>query len=315
MFWNTNVSVEFLWGFVVNDILYRNLNLTQTGTRINDSRPVYSRPVPSLSNVILLTNTDRGDQYAFAIRLNRPFRSGFTAGGSYTYSDANSVHDGTSSTAASQWGNVRVPGDPNNPPLTRSHFSTGHRLSLSGTYQIPFPRDFSGTVSLYYNGQSGRAYSLTFNGDANGDTRTSNDLMYVPKSSDEITITNGTWQDLQNYIANDECLAANVGKIVERNCARSPWTNSLDFRFALGVPIARTKLDFTFDLINVLNVFGADKGVIQYPAFWNILPVIVSVSSTTGLYNYNLAPIFRDKFTIDNLRSRWQGKFGLRWRF
>ena len=314
VFWHMNASVEFLWGITLNDISYENLNLTLVGTA-PDGRPVYNRPGP-FSDVIFLTNTTQGDQWSVAFRLDRPFRNGLYASGAYTYGDANSVNDGTSSQAASNWGNTRVPGDPNDPPRTRSHFSPGHRITLSGSYAIPFGRGFSGTASIFYSGQAGRTYSVSFNGDPNGDRRTSNDLMYVPVSAEEVILQAGTWADLDAYIVNDECLVDYRGQIAPRNCARGPWTNTLDFRFALGVPIGGTKLDVTFDLINLLNAFDSDAGVVEYPPFWNLQPVrYVGADPVSGKAIYNLSSINLPKFTTDNLRSRWQGKFGVRWRF
>ena len=43
--------------------------------------------------------------------------------------------DGTSDQAASNWGNVYVPGDPNNAPLATSNFDPGHRFNLTATYK------------------------------------------------------------------------------------------------------------------------------------------------------------------------------------
>ena len=97
--------------------------------------------------------------------------------------------DGTSDQAASNWGNVYMPGDPNNPPLARSNFDPGHRITLSGAYDIPFCKDIKPTVSLFYSGQSGRPYTLTYNSDVNGDNRFTNDLLYIPASPTEFVYT------------------------------------------------------------------------------------------------------------------------------
>ena len=44
---------------------------------------------------------------------------------------------------------------------------------------------------------------LAFNGDVNGDNRFTNDILFVPASADQVTITNGTFAQLQAYLAGD----------------------------------------------------------------------------------------------------------------
>ena len=77
--------------------------------------------------------------------------------------------DGTSSQAASNFINIYRTGDVNNPPLTRSNFDPGHRVTISGGYDIPVGAGYTVTASIYYSGQSGRPWSALFNGDYNGD--------------------------------------------------------------------------------------------------------------------------------------------------
>ena len=149
-------TAEFLYSKNVQDIRYENLNLVQTGTR-PDGRAVYSRNrVAGLSDVIFLTNSDQGDAWSLAFKVDRAVRSGVFVSAGYIYGESRSIMDGTSSQAASNWGNVYVPSDPNNPPLTRSNFDPGHRITMSGGYDIPLGAGFNATASLFYSGQSGR---------------------------------------------------------------------------------------------------------------------------------------------------------------
>ena len=150
-------TAEFLYSQNVNDVRYENLNLQQVGTRI-DGRPFYARNVnTSISDAIFLTNTDQGDSWSIVFKVDRPFRNGLFMGGSYLYGESTAILDGTSSQAASNWGNVYISGDPNNPPNVRSNFDPGHRITLSGGYEIPVPGGITVTASAYYSGQSGPA--------------------------------------------------------------------------------------------------------------------------------------------------------------
>ena len=89
--------------------------------------------------------------------------------------------DGTSDQAASNWGYVYVPGNPNDAPLTRSNFDPGHRFTLTATYDIPFLKSVKPAVSVFYAGQSGRPYTYVYTAsDVNGDGRNTNDLRLHP---------------------------------------------------------------------------------------------------------------------------------------
>jgi hypothetical protein len=316
-------TVEFLYSKNVNDVKYQNLNLVQTGGR-PDGRPVYSLSrVPGISDMIFLTNTDQGDAWSLAFKVERPFRDRFFANVSYLYGKSRSILDGQSSQAASNWANVYTPGDPNNAPLTRSNFDPGHRITASGSYQVPMPAGLSATASIFYSGQSGRPWSANFGTDYNGDGRTTNDLLYIPASANEgYVFTNGTFEDLMAYVNAEQCLADFIGQIHERNACRSPWQNTMDFKFNLGLPIKRAKVELTWDVLNLINLMNGDNGVLAYPNFNDLLVVRPAVSSA-GVVTYDLRNIFvngvrqtpEEQFTRNDLLSRWQMQFGARIRF
>jgi hypothetical protein len=317
-------TAEVLYSKNVNDIKYQNLNMQQTGTR-PDGRPVFSRNVvPGISDMIFLTNTDQGDAWSVAFKVERPFRDRFFANVSYLYGESTSILDGTSSQARSNWVNVYHPGDTNNPPLARSNFDPGHRITASGSYQLPLPAGFSATASVFYSGQSGRPWSANYGFDFNGDGGGTNDLLYIPASASEgYNFTQGTFDDLMAFVNAEKCLSDYIGKIHERNACRSPWQNTLDFKFNLGLPIKRAKVELTWDVLNVLNLMDHESGVLRYANFNDLLVVRPSVSSSTGVVTYDLRNIFTNGvrqdpeglFTRNDLLSRWQMQFGARVRF
>ena len=323
-FFGLTGTAEFLYSRNVNDIRYENLNLVQTGTR-PDGRPVFSRSrVPGLSDIIFLTNTDQGDAWSLAFKVDRPIRNGLFMNASYLFGRSRSIMDGTSSQAASNWGNVYVPGDPNTPPLTRSNFDPGHRVTLSGGYDIPLGGGYAATASVFYSGQSGRPYSANYAFDYNGDARGTNDLLYIPGSASEPYLyTNGTFDDLMTWAQSEACLAEYIGKVHERNACRAPWINTLDFRLNVGVPIRRARLEFTWDVLNLLNLFDRESGLVEYANFNDFLVVRPAFNSATGAVTYNLQNIVvngrvqtpEDQYTRADLLSRWQMQFGARVRF
>jgi hypothetical protein len=333
LFFGLTGTAELLFSQTVRDIRYENVNLVQTGTR-PDGRPLYGRKNTTYGDVILLTNTDQGDSWSVAFKLERPWRNGWYASGSYLHGDAHSNMDGTSSQAASNWGNVYVPGDPNNPPLTRSNFSPGNRVNLAMSREFRFGGRTSAVASMYYSGQSGRPYSLNFSNDVNGDGRGTNDLLYLPRDQNDVILRNGTTNPadqarIDRYFAflnSDPCYSDALGQIHERNTCRAPWINTFDFRVAVNIPTGnRAKVELTFDLLNLINRFSSDSGLLEYANFNDILVnSFQGVDAATGKYIYNIATVTNVdangnptfvKYTRDDLKSRWQGQFGLRVRF
>jgi hypothetical protein len=319
-------TAEFLYSRNINDVKYQNLNLVQAGTRTPDGRPFYTRNrVPGITDLILLTNTDSGDAWSIAFKVDRPYRNRIFWSASYLYGRSTSILDGTSSQAASNWGNVYVPGDPNEPPLRRSNFDPGHRITASGGYEIPMPAGLSARVAMFYSGQSGRPWSANYNGDVNGDARTSNDLLYIPTATDNIVYTNGTasasYEDLLAFVNAEECLAKFIGKIHERNACRSPWQNTFDMKFTFGMPVRKAKVELTWDILNLINLIDEDRGQLRYANFNDLLIVRPVISGSQ--VNYNLANLFLNgvrqtpdqQLTRSDLLSRWQMQFGVRVRF
>jgi hypothetical protein len=315
-------TAEFLYSKNVKDVKYQNLNLVQIGTR-PDGRPLFARnKVPTLSDVIFLTNTSQGDSWSIMFKAERPFRGRFFANASYLYGRAQSIMDGQSSQAASNWGNVYVPGDSNNPPLTRSNFDPGHRITASAGYDIPVAHGLTATASFFYSGQSGRPYSLLYSQDYNGDVRTTNDLLFIPSSADQVTFTNGTYNDFLTFINNDKCMADFSGRIQERNVCRSPWMNTLDARLNVGLPFKRVKAEITWDVLNLINLFDRNSGLIRWANF-NDLLVVRPTFDTSGKPIYNISSLFSNGvlqtpeqlMVRDDLKSRWQMQLGARVRF
>ena len=314
-------TAEFLFSKTVKDIKYQNLNLRQVGTRL-DGRPVFSFPPAGTpgnqyGDVILLTNTDEGHSWTMSFEARRAFRAGWFTNASYMFGQARSIMDGQNSQAASNWGQAFVPGDPNNAPLTRSNFDPGHRINvaLSRDFRIGDAGVFFGT---YYSGQSGRPYSLNYSSDFNGDGRTTNDLLYIPANASEVVFTNGTFDQFMAFINQEECYSEFIGRIHERNACRAPWINTWDLRFGVNVPTGgRTRTELTFDLSNVTNLFDEQRGLLEYANFNDILVASGSVNAA-GQTTYNIGSLTNPnftRFTRDDLKSRWQGKFGARVRF
>jgi hypothetical protein len=70
----------------------------------------------------------------------------------------------------------------------------------------------------------------------------------------------------------------------------------------------------------VLNSFERTNGLVDYAVFNGIGVASGTVDAATGKWIYSLtnmitAPAANPRFARDDLRSRWQGQLGLRFRF
>ncbi|HUL72590.1 MAG TPA: carboxypeptidase regulatory-like domain-containing protein [Vicinamibacterales bacterium] len=315
-------TAEFLYSSTVNDIKYQNLNYVQVSTSNLDGRPIYTRKVPSLSDTLLLTNTNDGSAWTISFEAKRPFAHGVFVDVAYLYGQSKTVMDGTRDQAISVWNSVYTPGDPNNPPLTTSDYDPGHRINITGTYDVPFGKGYSATVSLFYSGQSGRPYTVLWSANSpsvNGDNQNFNDNIFLMNTAPAgVTFTNGTFQDLLNYFQSNSCTANQLGQIMERNTCRAPWTNTLDARFAFNIPVKKVNAQFTVDILNLLNLLNSSWGVFKYANFNDVTPASVTLNAAGQITNINLSTLNSSTFstfTRGDLRSRWQLQLGGRIRF
>ena len=133
-------TAEFLYTKNVKEIYYQNLNYIPAGTQ-PDGRTTYKKLDSTLNDVMLLTNIGKGTSWQMAFKVERPFRGGFYASGSYLYGESKSVNDGTSSVARSNWTGAPTGIDVNNPPLTTLQLQPGTPRELRGDRADPDVRE------------------------------------------------------------------------------------------------------------------------------------------------------------------------------
>lgn len=336
--WGLVGTAEMVYSKNVKDIYYQNLNMRATGLQ-PDGRTQYNgtgtvpvgtawsfgqqtlRPDPNLNNVLLLTNTNQGYNWSMAFKVERPFKNGFNVSASYLYGRAYSTVDGTSSVANSNFTGTPIGIDANHPQLARSNYDPGKRVNMSATVPIPLWGGVRSSLSFFYNGQQGRPFDLRYSQDANGDSASGNDLLYIPSSASQVIITGGTWDNFYSWLQNFPGALAYSGKIMPRNALRAPWSNQLDLRYSVTISTpGKTKVELTADVLNFLNLLNKDWGW----AWWGPFPssgqaIGYSIDQATGLLKYSVTATTQNKYanvlTRDDLRSRWQAQFGVRFRF
>lgn len=320
LFWGFKGTVEALYTKNIKEVLYQNINLKQTGSDPFDGRPVYkSRINPGLTDVIYLTNTAKGYQYSLSFMLQKPIRSGGYFNFSYTYGQAKDQNSASSSQARSSFQYNHAGWDPNNPALTPSNQDIRHRFALGFSYNLKLIKSAPTNLTIFYNGRSGRPYSTRYYSDVNGDGSVYNDLIYVPRSADEILLQQGTWADLDKYISEDPALDAARGSIIGRNASREPWFNRADFRLLQDIPLPYKeghKLQFSLDIMNLFNLFNKNWGKYQYVYYRGDSPLdYLGVDTATGKPKFKFSKTGQSHYDVDQLMSRWQMQLGIRYIF
>lgn len=323
LFFGVRATVEGVYTRNLEEVYYTDVNSRQTGTSPLDGRPTYSRVSNRLTQAVLITNTNKGDQLMGSLQLNKTFGRAFTLSASYAYQDANSAFDGSSSQAHSNFQFHHTRGNIFEPEVSRSAYETTHRITGAASWD--FQTGFLGhTVSLFYNAQSGRPYSLLFNTDVNGDGFNTNDLLYIPTAGNVI-IQNSAGQPISEEVWNNYLRYAGLepgsGRTLQRYESNEPWTRKLDFAYHLGLPVfRRLRSEITFDVLNVLNMFDSDLGVVEFVSNQNFSPVQYrGIDTATGkpIYRERFADALEEgsQFSTADISSRWQARLGVRLNF
>lgn len=343
-------TLEGVYSKGINDVVFENINLVREGESAN-GRPIYgdifynsqfgnasgnpSRKDARFTNAILLSNSDEGYQYSITGELEKSFDSGLYTKLAYTYNRAENVNNGTSSRAISNWQyNENV--DVNNPEVGTADFERRHRILGITSYRIDYAERFATSFSFIYDGRSGTPFSWIYTGDANGDGRFDNDLIYVPANESEVVLTSNNWNEFESWINSEESISEYKGGFVDRNTAREPWTNYVDFKVTQEIEtISGQSLEISASVINFLNLINSEWGVRKGVSFNNYRAYnfeqyvdqdfIDNRGAGYGLtaddigkpvVNFDPENVTEDEiFNISDQSSRWQMQFTVRYNF
>lgn len=343
-------TAEFLYTKYRKQIFLRELNVdfdnpvstTQGGRPVfgthksglddggNEDIATPNRITDDFHHVIDLGNSDEDRAWSLIFQGQKRFSDGFELTGSYTLSDAEDVSGLTSSIAASNIGfNPVGLSSPNDTPLETSNYLQRHKITLGSTWDVAPWFNWS----LFYIGNSGDRYTYTYDGDVNADGYESsvsgiggrnNDLVYVPTSASDITLTDPEdWEELDTFIRTEECLNENRGRVIPRNACEEPWRHRVDTRFTFKVPtISGHHGELVFDIFNVLNLLSEDWGRNEGVQFATVEMLRLrgwDDANNRGIFeldsgvNLNEAGTAADPLTTFDVSSRWQAQIGVRY--
>jgi outer membrane receptor for ferrienterochelin and colicin len=230
-------TADYLYSRGENAAIVLRGDLEQVGTTA-DGYPQYdSVREPSF----VLTNSDRNPvSQSFSLGLSKAFDNGFDFTVGYSYNDAEDAQPMTSSVAFSNYTN-RAFFDPQEDVLSTSNYNIEHRFTFTTTWRKTLFERFPTVMSLYGSTNTGRPYSIAFDG----------------------TIDPYGFTPFLDFATN----VLEPG--VERNGERgSTWTK-IDFRFDVGIPILSDadRLAFFMVIDNLTNLLNDDWGILKQHAF------------------------------------------------
>lgn len=313
-------TVEGMFTKTLQDVFYTNINKVESGARTFWGAPVYTNKNASFSNVTYLTNTDRGEQQNIAVTLEKRFPFGLYVSGSYAYMNAKAAFEATSSVAYSNWQFQTQNGDIYTEQLTRSFFEIPHRFTAVGSQSFR-TGPVTHNVGLVFNAQSGQPYSILMGSSGNsvnGDGTTSNDLLFVPGAYSDVVWkgAGAPTEEKWNEFLSKTGLDAYRGRVLDRNALDAPWTHTLDFHYDFEIPITVVKAQFTFDVLNLLNLVDNSWGLMRYVNNQTYSALTYSgQDAATGkpIYTVNANALDEGRqYSTNTLRSRWQIKLGAR---
>jgi outer membrane receptor for ferrienterochelin and colicin len=357
--WGIIGTLEFMYSKDINSVYQQNVALPSTGTPLvgPDNRLVYSSntlfpaitdPItkknlntasnPNISDAELMTNTSKGYTYDATIELQKSIKElNFTI--AYTHSDSRSVNDG-GSIAQSIWSGRPVSGDPNSDATGYSNFYQPNRIIASLSYRKVYAKNFATSIGLTYEAANGGVASYTYSGDLNNDGVTFNDLIYIPKTQNDIVLVPDSksdtrtpaqlWSQLNAYINQDPYLSKRRGQYAERNGLLSPFFQQVNLNITQDIFMTtgkvRNTLQFEFNVINLANLLNRNWGAYYYvnsTQFLSFKGIAPNTDPNAGKPTFSFpyfnaatqTPLTSTFSESTSIGSRWQAQFGLRYIF
>ncbi|MEE9189279.1 MAG: carboxypeptidase regulatory-like domain-containing protein [Candidatus Neomarinimicrobiota bacterium] len=280
--WDVLGTFEFVYGKDINAVYMRNADLVKHVRKLNDGRPYYGGAADAELNAVfpfeqagvyVIDNTDEGYNFTLTAQARKQFDFGLNTSFAYTYLQAKNNLRSTE-IASVLWQAQPVQGDPNQPSVSWSEFGTPHRFIGSATYQYDWNDKMSTNVGVFmevaqgnrYIYSGGNRYSFIYSGDVNGDGYGGNDLIYIPKNSGDIVLSDpNDWSRLDAFIKQDDYLSEHRGEIAERFGAINPWFSNIDLRILQDYKIdlgGRTRtIQLSVDIMNFANLISSNWGV------------------------------------------------------
>ena len=345
-------TLEGIYSKDINGVYHQNINLPSAGAALlgydnrirYTSTQIYRSPLatatpsaPNITDAILMKNTSKGYTYNITLQLQRNVKNLYTMV-AYSHGNSRSVNDG-GSIAQSIWRDRSVSGDPNADVTSYSNFYQPHRVVAAAAYRFEYAKHFATSFGFTFESANAGTASYLVNGDLNNDGLTTNDLIYVPVSKDEIILEKSNsvdtrtpdvlWDQLNAYIDQDPYLHFRRGRYAERNGLLLPFYSKMDLNFTQDFYVTvggkRNTIRFTMDIFNFTNLINRNWGILKTPNRTNLLNFlrVETTGDNTGkpvfsfpyFDNTNKIPLTSTFQNSTSQASRYQVQMGIRYIF
>ena len=297
-------TVEFIYNRDVNGIYYINANLPQAqgaftgadnrqrfvGTACGSGTvgPCVNRINNAAGNqvtsAIVMKNQDVGRAWNLAFSATKANFHGLSTRAAYSYGRSKNTID-PGSTAFASWSGNANPGDANNPGLSYSAQSPGHRMFVQASYTRSYFGFGATSISAFWEARTIGNTSYIFAADANGDGA-NGDLIYIPRDKAEMNFVaftaGGTTFSAEQqadafeaYIQQDKYLKKHRGQFAQRGAVFLPFVKRMDMSLSQdlfrNIKGKRNAGQFRIDINNVGNLLNSDWGTSQRVIRNNIL--------------------------------------------
>ena len=282
------------------------------------------RKVNGVTQVVHHMNKSTDQSWLGTIQLQKSFANDYFLSVAYTRAKSQDVMTLGSSIATSNLRNTPLDGTLLDRNLRLSAFDVPHKVAISGSANLPFGLQ----ASAVYTARAGTPYAYVASNDINGDGNITNDLIYVPKDEADISIAGANaasdFQRLNTFIANEECLRTQRGKIMERGSCRNPWQKFLDVRLSKVIPtVSGQALEVTADIFNFLNLLSKDWGINRETANFEQVSLLTGATYNTNntatqsddRWNYTVPAVLPALRRVVVGNSRWRMQIGGKYTF
>lgn len=285
--WKTSIAVDYqlpisfpatltgelIFNKSINETSISDWSIPSVGgfARFNgvDNRPIYPTGYHTNTSAFVLENTSRGYGWIGNITLNTQPTEWLDLTAAYTHTVSKNVTGMPGSNAESAFTYVPTVEGPNHIRLHNSQYVTPDRLMASATIH-----DKSGNhYGFFYEVWRGGAnYSYMTVNDINNDGY-NYDALYIPTdeqvaNNDFRFVSEDDKTRFMDYVHNNNYLKKHQGEYAEAYSLYSPWVHRIDFSykhdFKVNIGNTKHKLQLSFDVKNLMNLFNSSWGVAKY---------------------------------------------------
>ena len=234
-----------------------------------DNRPIFPAGFRTGTKAFILENTSKGYGWSANLTLTAQPFEWLDLMAAYTHTVSKEVTGMPGSAAESAFTYVPTVEGPNNIKLHNSQYVTPNRVVASATLHDKSGNHYS---LIYETWQGGYNYSYMLLNDMNSDGY-NYDALYIPTDGEVANkqfrfVSDDDAQRFMAFVHNDNYLSSHQGEYAEPYSVYSPWVHRIDFAykhdFKVNVGKTSHKLQLSFDIKNVLNLFNSSWGVAKF---------------------------------------------------